>query len=116
MVDDAELKKMAERLAAGAKEAARLIKEAAEGFSEETVAAAFKRAGGRCECTRKSCKHSERCSLQFKFDQRCSDGLTGWQAHHRKARSAGGGDDLANCEILCVNCHMETDSFGRNAK
>ena len=31
-------------------------------FSEETKAAAYRRAGGKCECAMKHCGHSGRCN------------------------------------------------------
>lgn len=73
-------------------------------FSDDTKARAYNRAGGRCECTRTGCGHRGRCN---------SDLSRGYHAHHRHAQSAGGGDDLGNCEALCVACHRNTASYGR---
>lgn len=47
----------------------------------------FERAGGRCEW----------CGARFP--------LGCWEAHHRKARSQGGADELANLAALCGPCH-----------
>ena len=65
-------------------------------FSEEVRDAALKKAHGRCE----------RCGKQLG---------TKWHAHHRTAQVAGGSDGLQNCEVLCVDCHENTRSYGRSA-
>ena len=31
--------------------------------------------------------------------------IAGWHAHRVRAPSEGGGDDLDNCEALCIPCH-----------
>jgi 5-methylcytosine-specific restriction endonuclease McrA len=74
-------------------------------FSQQTKEAAYRRAGGRCECTRTMCGHSGRCNADLRY---------GWDAHHRHAQAAGGGDDLGNCEALCTACHKNTHSYGRS--
>lgn len=73
-------------------------------FSQETKDAAWKRANGRCECTRSSCpeNHTGRCPTK----------PSRWHAHHKTAISAGGGDSLSNCEVLCVPCHEGTSTYG----
>ena len=75
-------------------------------FSEETKQQAYRRAGGKCECTRQ-CSHH--------LGRRCNAPLTtgNWEAHHVTAESVGGSDGLSNCEALCVRCHKNTESFGR---
>ena len=87
-------------------------------FSETTVRQAWARSGGRCECQRKSCGHgtySGRCSQLLLWDMRGNDYSSyGWEAHHKTAVSEGGGDYLSNCEILCMECHKNTDSYGRS--
>jgi 5-methylcytosine-specific restriction endonuclease McrA len=74
-------------------------------FSEETKAAAFRRAGGRCECQRS--RHAHRMP--------CGKLLTRGTArfHHITAQGVGGADSLSNCEVLCVICHLKTPSYGR---
>jgi len=76
-------------------------------FSEETRTAAFKRAGGQCECTRMSCRiHREyRCTARLVAGR--------WHAH-KTAVAAGGSDALSNCEALCIPCHEETATYGRS--
>jgi len=39
-----------------------LIKEAADGFPEAVVSAAFKKCGGRCQCRNSECAHEGRCT------------------------------------------------------
>jgi len=31
--------------------------------------------------------------------------MVGWHAHHVRATSEGGSDELDNCEALCIPCH-----------
>jgi hypothetical protein len=79
-------------------------------FSEEVVRQAWKRAGGKCECKRSLHSHSNgRCSKELVFENRGREGGRGaWEAHHKVSVSAGGGDTLSNCEILCWECHKKT--------
>lgn len=74
-------------------------------FSKEVTDAAWRRAGGKCECTRDCRLHKGR---------RCSAPLTAqkWHAHHVLSESAGGASTLANCEALCIPCHENTRSYG----
>jgi 5-methylcytosine-specific restriction protein A len=77
-------------------------------FSQETKDAAFRRAGGQCECRRMSCnKHTS---------YRCTTKLTAgrWHAHHVTAVASGGSDTLSNCEALCIPCHEGTQTYGRS--
>ena len=97
--------------------AARLLKEAADGFPEDVVEQAFDRAKAVCECNREACGHEAagHCTQALKYEDRTTDGdkKAGWQAHHKVARN-GTNDVLSNCEILCVPCHYNTPSFGRS--
>lgn len=85
-------------------------------FSEKTVRDAWFRAGGRCECGRKTCGHgSWRCGKILNWGSRGDDyTIGGWEAHHKVAVSSGGSDALSNCEILCMRCHKNTASYGRH--
>lgn len=69
-------------------------------FPQSVKDAAMKRAGRRCECKRSACNHSGRCTKG------------GVEFNHIKSQRAGGGDTLANCEVLCVQCHKNTKSYG----
>jgi 5-methylcytosine-specific restriction endonuclease McrA len=75
-------------------------------FSEETKAAAFKRAGSRCECRRVSCNVHRTLA--------CGVALSpgNWHAHHKTAVASGGSDALSNCEVLCIPCHKQTPTYG----
>lgn len=76
-------------------------------FSKEVTDAAWRRAGGKCECTRKCSHHTGR---------RCNAPLTAgkWHAHHITAAAAGGSDTLSNCEALCIPCHENTRTYGKH--
>jgi len=83
-------------------------------FSDQTVASAFTRAGGKCECDRTGCGHGRRCNKMLDWRQRGNDYATGgWEAHHKTAVGVGGNDSLSNCEILCIECHVNTRTYGR---
>ena len=94
-------------------------------FSSNVKYEAFRRAGGRCECTRKICGHQSRCEKTCKISvgNDFLTGLTGdaskysypgFEFHHKTAQSAGGYDTLSNCEFLCEECHKNTGSYGRS--
>ena len=77
------------------------------GFTAETIKKAFARSGGRCECRRKHKWHeSHRCDVILSERNRGKK----WEAHHRHSVKSGGGDGLANCEILCRRCHDKIHS------
>ena len=74
-------------------------------FSDDVVKKAWKRAGDKCECRRKSHVHPYvRCNKKLSWNNRGREGW-GWEVHHR---SSGSGDGLSNCEILCWDCHSKT--------
>lgn len=78
-------------------------------FSLSVVQDAWRRAGGKCECRRKTCGHIGRCNKQLEWSKRGSESPGGWEAHHI---DANGPDTLSNCEILCQACHKNTITFG----
>lgn len=79
-------------------------------FSIPIVEAAWNRAGGKCECRRKSHEHHYvRCNKQLVFDNRGRTGRGCWETHHI---NSNGPDTLSNCEIICFDCHTNTRSFG----
>lgn len=86
-------------------------------FSDSVVMMAWRRSGGQCECRRKEHQHgySGRCTKLLRLDQRGNDNSPfGWEAHHKIAVSEGGSDLFANCEILCIECHKKTYSYGQH--
>ena len=81
-------------------------------FSETIKDQAYQRSGGRCECTRKhegltAPHHGGRCPVTFTRHG------GKWEAHHKVSVSSGGSDTLSNCEVLCLECHQLTRTFGR---
>jgi len=79
-------------------------------FTQSVVDQAWRRSGGRCECTRSNHGHSGRHNKQLDYASRGNDRMPGcWEAHHI---NANGGDVLSNCEILCCDCHKQTPTYG----
>ena len=75
-------------------------------FSQDTVIQAWNRAGGYCECRRKSHDHYYvRCNKTLSWGNRGREGWGCWEAHHINSQ---GSDSLSNCEILCWDCHSRT--------
>jgi 5-methylcytosine-specific restriction endonuclease McrA len=80
-------------------------------FSEGTKDEAYKRSGGRCECTRdhpgrpEAPHHGGRCPRTFSRS-------SGWEAHHITSVAARGTDALSNLEVLCTTCHQLTATYG----
>ena len=80
-------------------------------FSQDVKVAAWRRAGGRCECTRHCPGHAlRRCNKDL--DPGNSVKGKEWQSHHVVSQASGGPDTLQNCQILCVPCHENTKSYG----
>ncbi len=75
-------------------------------FPQDVVFGALYRAGARCECKRTTCGHMGRCN-EFLVAQ-------AWHAHHRLSQAAGGSDGLENCEILCMPCCNNSQSYDRS--
>lgn len=76
-------------------------------FPQSVKDAAFKRAGERCECDRKSHPKHPRGRCETAISRLSVD------YHHVLSAKAGGPDTLANCEALCRRCHKLTRSYGR---
>ena len=71
-------------------------------FSEDVVKQAWERAGGQCECGRRTHTHFYTpCGKSLIWNNRGTPYEGGWEAHHI---TTYGGDVLSNCEILCWNC------------
>ncbi len=84
-------------------------------FSQAVIQEAWKRAGGRCECERTECKHGRsRCNKELVWDNHFEGEPGAWEAHHKIAVASGGTDTVSNCEILCLDCHKKTRSYGRH--
>jgi len=74
-------------------------------FDINTKIAAYKRANGRCERCRRLCRvvTTEYGGVSFPDSE----------FHHITSVQAGGHDGLSNCEHLCIDCHKNTKSYGR---
>lgn len=82
----------------------------ADPFPDDVVRQAWRRSGGRCECTSKSHGHAVPCNKLLVWENRGKDGATGcWEAHHVNSKC----DPIySNCLILCCDCHTKTGIFG----
>ncbi len=78
-------------------------------FSEDVIKKAWERADSKCECKRDICGHSSRCNKILKWESSGAESEYGWEAHHI---NSNGPDTLDNCEILCQQCHKNTQSYG----
>lgn len=86
-------------------------------FPQSVLLDAWRRTGGRCACTRIQCSVHPYVQYCGRILDPTNTGIRGakWHAHHRTAEAVGGLDTLANCEILCIPCHEETESYGRRS-
>lgn len=78
-------------------------------FSDEVIRPAWTRSGGKCECARSTHWHFGSCYRVLDRESRGKETEYGWEAHHI---NSNGDDTLSNCEILCQNCHKQTQSYG----
>ena len=89
-------------------------------FPDPVKDQAFLRSRGRCECARIGHIHPAHpipsLGLARLPGGRCRRLVTRQTAefHHIIAANAGGPDTLANCEVLCHDCHVGTASYGRS--
>jgi 5-methylcytosine-specific restriction endonuclease McrA len=58
------------------------------------------RARATCECAGDNCQHYGPCKAR------------GTHFHHKKPVSAGGGEEPANCQFLCKQCHEQAHDVG----
>jgi hypothetical protein len=65
-------------------------------FSDSTVEACWKIAGGICE----------QCGKRLDWNSRGRFGEGEWEAHHIDGNLQN--DSLSNCEIICWSCHETT--------
>ena len=75
-----------------------------EDFTEEVIKKAWERANKRCE----------NCGKQLAWDNHEEGQWGAWEAHHITSKSEGGSGELSNCRILCLDCHKNTESYGKN--
>ena len=75
-------------------------------FPETVVELAWRRSGGRCECTRVTHDHdATRCPRILTKENRGRNMIGAWEAHHINSY---GSAVLSNCQILCWSCHERT--------
>jgi hypothetical protein len=70
-------------------------------FPSEITELAWNRSNQLCECTKTGHGHSGRCNRPLTWENRCDDGVGGWEQRHIHP---AGADTLDNCEILCHDC------------
>jgi hypothetical protein len=78
-------------------------------FPDSVVKQAWDRSGGKCECKRTGHGHYGRCNKPLVWSKRGKEESGGWEAHHI---DSNGPPTLSNCEILCIECHKKTGSYG----
>jgi len=62
---------------------------------------AWNRSNQMCECTQPGHGHAGRCNRPLSWENRCYDGVGGWEQRHK---NPNGADVVENCEILCHDC------------
>ena len=92
-------------------------------FTEKQIDLGLAAANWRCQCTNPSCTsfgHYNsllvcflRPDLRFPVCSFQSMNRSDFHAHHIIPKSIGGLDLLGNMQILCVECHQNTPSYGR---
>jgi hypothetical protein len=80
----------------------------ATAFSFDALLSAWRRAGGRCECTRLTHTHVGPCGAPLMWGSRGREGTGAWEATDRTRLESGGSDAPSNCEILCWECYRLT--------
>lgn len=75
-------------------------------LSEQVKRDVLARSGGFCECTKSEHRH---------YFSKCFALLasTSGQSHHITAQNDDATDDLSSCQVVCHECHVGTDSYGR---
>lgn len=83
----------------------------ADPFPEKEVKKAWDDAEGKCMCMRAHNHATLPHGRALKWEARGNDDSPyGWEAHHR---NANGPAIASNCEILCIECHEKTQTYGR---
>jgi len=72
-------------------------------YHTDFIDKAWKRSGGKCECTRWSHAHNViRCGQELVWENKGKEGKGRWETYHI---SRAGPDTAANYEILCATCY-----------
>lgn len=81
-------------------------------FSKEVIGARFwQYAVGRCECIRRCPTHAGRRCNRVLDPNNQKPGMQ-WHSHHVISQDDGGPDTLTNCQVLCLDCHKNTENYG----
>jgi len=73
-------------------------------FSEATLKEAWEKAGGQCECSRRTHRHFYTpCGRSLKWAKRGEDIEGGWAAREIDSFA---GDTASNCLIICMECYQ----------
>jgi len=73
-------------------------------FSEATLKEAWEKAGGQCECSRRTHRHFYTpCARLLKWEKRGEEVGGGWQARQIDSFA---GDTATNCLIICMECYQ----------
>ncbi len=62
--------------------------------------------GGVCECRKTTHGHNYQCAKQLVWENRGRTGQGAWEAHHIDGDPNN--DYIANCQIICWDCHSQT--------
>lgn len=74
-------------------------------FSDWVIREAWERAGGQCECNRRTHRHFYTpCGRVLKWQARGEEVEGGWEARYVNMLD---GDTVSNCEIVCAECDGE---------
>ncbi|MBN2380475.1 hypothetical protein JXM67_11810 [candidate division WOR-3 bacterium] len=81
-------------------------------FSDAVIKEAWKRSGGKCECTRGTHGHAGRCPNILVWEAKGNYTQPGsWDAYHSVPEASGGPDSIDNCEIMCSRCIRMTAAY-----
>jgi hypothetical protein len=78
-------------------------------LSHELVYASWMKVGGRCECRNPHHKHHYvSCNKLLVWQNRGHEDMGAWEAHPIDTNET---EIPGNCEILCWDCHIKTESL-----
>jgi hypothetical protein len=74
-------------------------------FPTSVVERAWRRSGGRCECTKSNHKHHGRCNMALVWDNRGRGNAGRWEAY---SVSSFDRTSTSDCKILCWDCGRQS--------
>jgi hypothetical protein len=73
-------------------------------FSDEVLKEAWEKAGGQCECNRRTHRHFYTpCGRLLKWEKRNDVTEGGWEAREIDSFA---GNNASNCIVLCMECYQ----------